>query len=271
MNQQLAGLNLDIVAATKKPAASTINLDFFSGAGIIEGEIKLASQPVNSKNFSRIELSENIIIVGEENRVIFSEAMAGKTPESLKIPAMASKYIQMLSNLEYEAIVVNIRGFLAFPEDKDAASRYIASNFLVNAPWQTIGKSPVRASVNLVFTLEGSPFYLNIAEAAMRKEEDETTVPIVMFSGSFSYVLKGESAAEKIAYMQGVIANWQNDFTAFNEIINNHLLAQNTAENYQETPQMSSYQEMPQVEVYQEISQTESESEANVFAMNGVS
>ncbi|MCV3217087.1 hypothetical protein OGM63_26865 [Plectonema radiosum NIES-515] len=271
MNQQLAGLNLDIVAATKKPATSTINLDFFSGAGIIEGEIKLASGPVNSKNFSRIELEENIVIVGEGNRVVFSEAMAGKTPDQLKIPVIASKYIQMLSNLEYEAIGVNIRGFLSFPEGKDAASRYIASNFLANASWQTIGFSPVRASINLVFDRERSPFYLNIAEAAMRKEEDEATVPIVMFSGSFSYVVNGESAAEKIAYMHEIIANWQTDFTAFNEIINNHFLAQNTAVNYQEMPQMSSYQEMPQIEAYQEMSQTESESETNLFVMNGVS
>jgi hypothetical protein len=41
MSQQLSGLNLDIVAATRKPAVSTINPDFFSGAGIIEGDTKL--------------------------------------------------------------------------------------------------------------------------------------------------------------------------------------------------------------------------------------
>ncbi len=270
MNQQLTGLNLDIVAATKKPATSTINVDFFSGAGIIEGEIKLASQPVNSKNFSRIELEENIVIVGEGNRIVFSEAMADKIPEKLKIPAMALQYIQMLSNLEYEAIGINIRGFLSFPEDKDAASKYIVSNFLANASWQTIGELPVRAaSINLVFDRERSPFYLNIAEAAMRKEEDEATVPIVMFSGSFSYVLNG-NAAEKLAYMHEVIANWQTDFTAFNEIINNHFLAQNTVGSYQEMPQMSSYQEITQIEAYQEIPQTESESRTNLFAMNGV-
>lgn len=262
MNQQLAGLNIDIVFATKKQALSTITPDFFSGAGIVDGEIELVSQPVLTKNFARMELVENIVIVGEPNRVVFSEAMADKKYEKLKITAMASKYIQMLSNLEYEAIGINIRGFLSFPEDKDAARRYIASNFLANASWQTLGKSPVRASINLVFDRERSPFYLNIAEAAMRKEEDETTVPIVMFSGSFSYVVNSESAAEKIAYMHEIIANWQTDLAAFNEIINNHLLAQNTAHNYQEMPQMSSYQEMPQ---------TESESETNVFAMNGVS
>ena len=113
MNQQLSGLNLDIVVATKKPATSIINVDFFRGAGIIAESIKLASQPVNSTNFSRIEIEENIAITGEGTRVAFSEAMADKTPEKLKIPAMASKYVQMLSNLEYEAIGINIRGFLS--------------------------------------------------------------------------------------------------------------------------------------------------------------
>lgn len=270
MNQQLTGLNLDIVAATKKLATSTINVDFFSGAGIIEGEVKLASQPVNSPNFSRIELEENIVVVGEGNRVVFSEAMAGKTPEKLKIPAMALQYIQMLSNLEYEAIGINIRGFVSFPGDKNAASKYIASNFLANASWQTISELPLRdASINIVFERERSSVYLNIAKAAMRKEEDETTVPIIMFSGSFSYVLNGDFS-EKLAYMQEIIANWQTDLTAFNEIINNHFLAQNTVSSYQKTPQMSRYKEITQIESYQEMPQTESESETNLFAMNGV-
>jgi hypothetical protein len=259
MNQQLSGLNLDIVAATRKPAASTINPDFFSGAGIIKGEIELTSQPVNARNFSRMELANNIVVVGEGNRVIFSEAMADKTPDKLSIPGMASKYIQTLPNLEYEAIGINIRGFLSFPENKDAASKYITSNFLANASWQGIGKSPVRASVNLVFDMERSPLYLSIAEAAMRKEEDETTVPIVMFSGSFSYAIDAESAAEKIAYMQEKISNWQTDFAAFNEIINHHFLIQNTVENYQHIPTLEVYEEIPQ-----------RESEANLFAMNGV-
>jgi hypothetical protein len=259
MSQQLSGLNLDIVAATRKPAVSTINSDFFSGAGIIEGDTKLVSQPASARNFSRMEFEKNIVVVGEGNRVIFSETMLDKTPEQLGIPVIAGKYIQTLPNLEYEAIGINIRGFLSFPEGKDTASKYITSNFLADASWQGIGKSAVRASVNLVFDMERSPLYLSITEATMRKEEDETTIPIVMFSGSFSYAINGKNSAEDIAYMQGIINNWQTDFATFNEIINHHFLANNRLESYQANSQIQAYKEMPY-----------GESEANLFAMNGV-
>jgi hypothetical protein len=239
MNQQLAGLNIDIVFATKKQALSTITPDFFSGAGIVDGEIELVSQPVLAKNFARMELVENIVIVGEPNRIVFSEAMVDKKYEKLVIPAMARKYTQTLPNLEYEAIGINIRGFLSFPDSQDAASRYIASNFLAAGTWQAIGTSPMRASINLVFQLERAPLYLSIAEAAV-KQADETTTPIVMFSGSFSYTLNGESASEKLAYMHECIGNWQADFAAFTDIINNHFLAQTATNSFPQLPHIDS-------------------------------
>lgn len=41
MTTQLAGLNLEIVAATKKTAISTITPDFFIGTGIVNENIKI--------------------------------------------------------------------------------------------------------------------------------------------------------------------------------------------------------------------------------------
>jgi hypothetical protein len=243
MNQRLEGINLDIVVATKKPAISTITPEFFNGAGISDSEIELVSDHIYTKNYARMELAHNISISGELNRVTFSEAMVGKSLELLKVPGMAKRYTQTLSNLEYEAIGLNFRGFLSFPSDPDGARKYILSNFFPNASWQTICDT-VRAGISLVFEKPRSPLYMNIAEATVRKE-DETTMPIVVFSGSFSYVLDGESAAEKLAYMHECIGNWQSDFAEFIEIIDNHFLAKPVIESYPQLPSLET--EVPNI------------------------
>ncbi len=242
MNEQLSGLNFDIVIATTKPAISTIAPTFLDAANITSG-MELASEPISTPGYARSEYKKppkgSIILTAEQNRVVFSETLDSEDKEMPAIIRMSRSYTQMLTNLGYEAIGLNFRGFLAFPENKDAASKYITSNFLANSSFLSIGKSPVRASINLVFDTERCPVYFSIAEAGMRKEEEETTTPIVMFSGSFSYVLKGEASAEKLAYMHECIGNCQFDYAVFTDIINNHFLAQNVIEpSYQQVPQL---------------------------------
>jgi hypothetical protein len=245
MIQQLSGLNIDIVIATSKPAGPTITSAFFDAANITDGGMKLASKPVSTPEYGRMEYEyENdskkiIAVTGEQNRVGFSQTLNSEDNEAPAIIRMSTNYTQMLPNLGCEAVGISFRGLKACPEDKDAASRFITSNFLAKSSFASIGKSPVRASINLVFDTERCPAYFNIAEASMRKEEEETTTPIVVFSGSFSYVLKGETSAEKLAYMHECIGNWQFDYAVFTDIVNNHFLAQNVVEPiYQELPQL---------------------------------
>lgn len=158
--------------------------------------------------------------------------MVDRTPEQLAVPRMASQYSQMLPHLGWEAIGINLRGFLTFPDNQDGASQYITSNIFGNPSWQGIGKSPVRASVNLVFDLEKSPLYFSVSEALMRKEEDETSISAVMFSGSFSYTIETENSSEQISYIQNVISNWQADLTTFNEVVNDYFIADTRVKEY---------------------------------------
>ncbi|MGB3654037.1 MAG: hypothetical protein WBA41_22895 [Rivularia sp. (in: cyanobacteria)] len=83
----------------------------------------------------------------------------------------------------------------------------------------------MRASVELVYNLERAPFYLKITEAALQETEEKVT-PIIIFNGSFSYQVNGESNTEKLAVVHSVINNWQSDLEDYQNIINNKFLAQ---------------------------------------------
>lgn len=244
MRKQLSGLNLDISIATRKSLTSTIDSVILDAANITSG-MELASEPVSAPGYTRKEFKKEgkegtIAVTAEQNIVRFSETLMDGVNEAPAIIKMSRSYTQMLPNLGYEAVANNLRVFLPCPEDKDAASRYITQNFLANSLFQSTSKPPKRLSINFALETERCPVYFSIAEAVMQKESEESTTPIVVFSGSFTYALKGEDSAEKLAYMHECIGNWQLDYAVFTDIINNHFLPQNVVE--------PSYQLEPQVE-----------------------
>lgn len=64
---------------------------------------------------------------------------------------------------------------------------------------------------------------LNITEAALNQKDK--SIPIVIFSGSFSYQVIGNTVEQKLGYVNQVIGNWFTDITAFSSLVNDKFLA----------------------------------------------
>ncbi|KYC37635.1 hypothetical protein WA1_39930 [Scytonema hofmannii PCC 7110] len=223
MSQQLVGKNLGLVFAVKNHSLSILNPDFLKYSGIVPQDWNLARQPIYTNSAVQVVFTNGISIIAEPNRVIFMEPIDDKTMSELNIAEIARKYVQTLPNIEYEAVGINPRGYVSFAGSPDAARKYMAENLLSPGAWQSAGDSPMRASLNLVYKFQRAPFYLSITEAALRNE-DETSTPIVMFSGSFSYELSGENGAEKISHLHNCLENWQTDLNTYSDLINQKFL-----------------------------------------------
>lgn len=230
MTQKLAIQDLVIVLAAHNHSPGVVNAEFLKYTGIIPEDWKLARQPVYTQQNAQLTFTnsnDNIIsIVAETNRIIFMEAIGDREISSLQIASIASKYAQALPNMEFEAVGINPRGYVSFSSSEDAARKYMVENILCpGTAWQSEGNKPMRASVNLVYNYERADLYLNLSEAALRKE-DETSTPIVMFNGSFSYELEGETKEDKRKNLHKAIENWQTDVATYSELVNNKFLAQ---------------------------------------------
>ena len=240
MSQKLIIQDGVLVLAAPNNPVSVANEEFFKCSGIIPQDYKSARQPVYTQQNAQLTFTDsdnNIIsIVAETNRIIFMEAVGDRDISSLQIAAIASKYANALPNMEFEAVGINPRGYVSFTSEEDAARKYMIEQLLCkDAAWQSEGSEPMRASLNLVYKYERASMYLNISEAALRKE-DETNTPIVMFNGSFSYELEGENKEEKLANLHKAIENWQTDVTTYSELVNNKFLAQLPEEATVEVP-----------------------------------
>ncbi len=224
MSQSLITQELGIIIAAKNHNPTLLNSDFLKYSGIVPAEWELARQPISTQNVSQIAFTNGVMIVAEPTRVIFIEAIEGKAAAEIIVADIAKKYVQTLPNVEYEAVGLNPRSYITFDQQQDTASQYLAKTLLSPGPWQEVGTAPVRATLNLVYTLERCPFYLTVSEAALRNP-DETSTPIVLFNGSFSYEVKSVTAPERLGNLHQIIDNWQVDLAAYQEIISTKFLA----------------------------------------------
>lgn len=224
MSQTLVTQEFGIILAIKGNKPAVLNQDFLKYSGIIPDEWELARAPINTNNGSQVTYTNGLSIVAEPSRVIFIESIEDKTAASILVPNIARNYVKSLPNVEYQAVGINPRGYITCTQDLDSARQYIAEKLLSSGTWQEEGTAPMRATLNLAYTLERGPFYLSINEAALRNP-DETTTPIVLFSGSFSYELSGETGAQRLENLHQAIDNWQDDLETYASIIKTKFIS----------------------------------------------
>ncbi|AFZ61076.1 hypothetical protein H6G54_29805 [Anabaena cylindrica FACHB-243] len=223
MSQTLITQEFGIIIAAKNHKPTILNPDFLKYSGIVPIEWELARQPIYTQSVSQVAFTNGIAIIAEPTRVMFIEAIENKAVEEIAVPAIAKKYVEALPNVEYEAVGINPRGYISFDQQQDAARLFLTETLLASGAWQEVGTAPVRATLNLAYTLERGPFYLSINEAALRNP-DETSTPILLFSGSFSYEVKSETPLERKSSLHQALDNWQADLSAYQEIISTKFL-----------------------------------------------
>ena len=222
MNQALTVQELAIVIAAKDLKPPIITPDFLKYSGIVPGEWEFASKPIVDNNAARFSFKNGLNIIAEPNRVIFAEAITNKTTETVLAPVIISKFTQALPNLDFQAVGINPRGFVAFGEES-GANKFITEKLLSPGAWQEEGEEAMQASLNLVYKLKRAPLALNITEAALNQKDKK--IPIVIFSGSFSYQVAGNSSEQKLGFVNQVVGNWFTDITAFSSLVNDKFLA----------------------------------------------
>lgn len=225
MNQTLVVSESAIVIVAKNLNPKILTPDFLLYSGIIPTDWELARQPVCTERGSQVIFSQGISIVAEPQRVMFMEPMGDKTAASMAVPGIASKYVQLLPNVEYQAVGLNFSGYVSFENQPEAASKYLSKKLLSSGSWQEVGNAPMRATLNLAYKLERGPFNLTISEAALR-QPDETTTPIVMFSGNFSKEVIGSTGSERLESLHQAIENCQADLETYINIVITKFLTQ---------------------------------------------
>lgn len=252
MNQIVNLQELAIVVAIKNHNPTILTPDFLKYSGIIPANWELAREPLSTNRIAQVIFTNGISIVAEPTRVIFLEAIAGKATTAILGPSIVRKYVETLPNVDYQAVGINPVGYVEFKNQPDAARKYLAETLLSTGVWQEVGTAPVQATLNLTYTLERGQFNLSVNSTAL-KQADETTTPIVLFSGNFSYDVANIAESERRAGLEQAIENWQADLKIYQDIVNTKFLTKLAISNTV-APDLFAISSVPQFDDVQTLS-----------------
>lgn len=229
MTQKLEIQEFVIAIAVKQQNPTVLTADFLKYSGIVPNEWELARPPILTNAAAQVVYQNGVSVVAEVNRVVFSELIGTKEPQELAIPAIARKYIETLTQVSYQAISLNFRGYVIFEQNNNTPRNYIFGNLLKQGPWQNFGTAPVQAGLRFIYTLQETQLFLDINEVGLQLP-DQSLLPAILFSANFSHQVAQEDANKRLADLIQVIGNWESDLETYKQVINSKFL---TAPSYQ--------------------------------------
>jgi hypothetical protein len=194
--------------------------DFLLSAGIVPEDWELAKPPVLDSQMARVRFTNDTIISSEFDNITFSQTLEAKPLESVQILTLAQKYIAALPIADYQEIAINPSCFFTFENEGEAAvSHYILTALLSPQKWHELSNQPVRATLNLAYTLDKGEFNLKIDDIQMQRP-NKTSQSAVLFSGNFPYEIIGDTPSQRLQHLYQLLDNWQENLKTFRELIN---------------------------------------------------
>lgn len=218
MNQALTINELTIVAAINNYDLTLCLPRFLQSSGIVPSDWNLNSEPIVNNQIVQTVYSNGVNVIAQSNRCLFAENIENKEESLVESPQVAKNYVQTLPRLDYQAIGINLRGYIKLGSEPDKARQEFFAGLLVDGSWQQKGTKAMEAELNLNYTFDDKRLTLSINNGLLRQPETEA-LPIILFSGNFSYNLSEQPQKNRVEKIQEIITNWQSDLHLFKDVI----------------------------------------------------
>jgi hypothetical protein len=226
MNRKLITQELSVVVAVKNSNPNLLNEDFLRYSGVVPSEWQLAQDPVYSNQVAQVVFSNGVSIATQADRVIFMEAIGEKDLDTVQVPSLVQRYVSALKLAQYQAIGINLRGYVEYLDEPTGAHDFMCVGLLAPGAWQQHGTEPMQASLNLVYKL-GNQRQLNLSvnEAEIRFP-DRDTQTVVLFSGNFNINLADTPVDERVSRIDYLLADWRSSYNEYQLLVQEKFLGQ---------------------------------------------
>ncbi|WP_071188184.1 hypothetical protein [Trichormus sp. NMC-1] len=216
MSQNFEIQELAIVIIAKNLNPTVLTPDFLKYTGVIPADWELAKQPAYTNGVVQIFFTNGLGIVAQPNSVTLLENIGTKHPEEVLVPKITQNLIDKLSQVEYQTVGINPRGFTTFDSEADAY-QYLSGKLLAPGSWQQFGEGKVNATLQLSYPLKRGTLNLGISQVNVQFPDKQAAA--ILFSGNFNYPLAGNTPAEKIQDLQQLVQNWQDSLNTYQQLL----------------------------------------------------
>ncbi len=219
---------LAIVIAVKEIDPTLITPEFLKYSQIIPADWEISGQPARSFQGSQVTFQNGITVIAQPQRISFAELAVDKPTAGLEIPRLAEKFVNVLPNLSYVGVGINMRGYIDFGTDRRLAREFMFQNLLAPGAWQQLGNAPVQAGINLGYVFDERRLNLTINEATIQGAEGQTN-SIALFAGNFDYdIVNTIAPAAHTQRINQIVTNWQRDLELYQEVVSRFMISDAT-------------------------------------------
>jgi hypothetical protein len=222
MNQELNIQEIAIVVAVTKHNPTLVTPDFLTGSNIVPSEWEIARQPLLSQFGAQVIFKNGISIVAQNDRIAFTERVANKSLDDLSLAAVAHKYTQVLSQLDYRGVQTGLRGHFPLGKENTSAAKDFLFQQLLSPQLQQQGYKPVRAGIQLTYRINDTQLTLDINEAGLIVKK--SIEPVIVFGGNFNRTIKNKEG-DKLETLNGFIDCWRSDWDSYTSLVNNQFIS----------------------------------------------
>ncbi|MBD2132906.1 hypothetical protein H6F47_10795 [Sphaerospermopsis sp. FACHB-1094] len=223
-NFEIQELAIAITAKNLNP--TVITPDFLKYTGIVPTDWELAREPVFNNFVVQIFYKSGVGIVAQPNNVTVVESIGAKQQAEIQIPKITHQLVEKLSQVEYQRVEINPRGFVVFNSDAEAY-QYINGKLLAPGSWQEFEGTKVNAALQLSYPLKRGILNLSINQANV--QFPDKVAAAILFSGNFNYSLSGNTPVEKLQDLQAIIQNWQDSVKTFQKLLSDKFFPSSAA------------------------------------------
>jgi hypothetical protein len=215
---------ISIILAAQDLTPTMMSQDFLRFSGIISQDWELSQQPILNPNYAQLNFKNGISITAQPRTITVSESASHKNLNDIQAPQMVAKYIEKLPHAEYLGLSFSPKILIPFPGEPDRPTQYITGTLLGSGEWKKIGKAPVQAGVNLMYSLDRCQLTISISEARLQQPQ-QPPIFALLFSGSFNYnIERGDISEAKVTKLNKVLNYWHTDLQTFRELISEKFL-----------------------------------------------
>ena len=211
-----------VVVTAKNYDPKLLSPSFLNLGGILPSKWMLSKQPIVSDRASQLTYDNGVTLAAQPGRFMAIRNLQPETTVEPNIEHIIGQYATSLSQLDFQGVGINIRGYVTFPGGEAEAHQHFFETVFAQGAWQHNGTAPVQAAVNLVYTFDQRRLLLSITEAKLQLPE-QAEVPILLFSGNFDYDLSALDEGDRIARLKSVLATMNEDVKTYEDIVHQFL------------------------------------------------
>lgn len=208
-------LTISIVITNLNP--TMLSHEFLTMSGIVPADWELARQPVTNPRGSQVSYKNGVNVIAQPNTISFVEAIGNKNLKQLQFAQVADKYVQKMSNAEYQGLSISPKIISPFSEE-DGGKKFINETLLGQGAWRNFGNTEPQAAIELFYQLEDCQLGLKINPARLQQPNDKI-ISAVLFAGNFAYNMTNISGEERTKKLSQKINNWDQDLDIFRELV----------------------------------------------------